>query len=345
MIEVKNLGKRYGTQIAVDNLNFSIKKGEVVGFLGPNGAGKSTTMNMITGYIPSSEGSVTVDGHDILKEPNLVKKSIGYLPEVPPLYPDMYVREYLNFVADLKSVDKKKKAEMIDEIMQVTGIKERQHQLIKQLSKGYKQRVGLAGAIMGYPKVIILDEPTVGLDPVQMMEIRDLIKRLSKNHTVILSSHILSEVSAVCDKIMIINSGKLVVSDTTENLKNQMQTSFTISLLVKGSEEAVKEAFMPIKDQIKEIVFTKKENQELHILITGEDKEIREKIFYALADAKCPILEMKTSTKTLEDIFLEATKEVPKAEIEAETEAETEETVKEVEENQEGGEQSDASDL
>jgi len=310
VIEVKNLVKRYGEHIAIDDLSFMVNKGEVIGFLGPNGAGKSTTMNIITGYIPATEGTIIIDGHDIMKEPLLVKRSIGYLPEIPPLYPDMRVKEYLYFVAKLKRVDKKKMSAMVDEIMIMTGIVERKDQLIKHLSKGYKQRVGLASAIMGYPEVIILDEPTVGLDPMQIIEIRDLIKQLSKEHTVILSSHILSEVSAVCDKVIIINKGKLIVVDTPENLISNMQTSQAVTLLVKGKEASVREALFTIQERIKNIDITVEENNSLKVSITGEGNEdVREAVFYALAEGKCPILEMKASTMTLEDIFLEVTKE------------------------------------
>ena len=205
MIEVNNLVKRYGDHTAVDHLSFKIEKGKIYGFLGPNGAGKSTTMNMITGYIASTEGTVTIDGHDILEEPEQAKKCIGYLPEIPPLYFDMTVLEYMNFAADLKKIPKNEKKSMVEEVMEMVKISDMRNRLIKNLSKGYRQRVGLAQAILGYPEVIILDEPTVGLDPKQIIEIRDLIKSLKKKHTVILSSHILSEVSAVCDYVLIIS--------------------------------------------------------------------------------------------------------------------------------------------
>lgn len=337
MIEVKSLVKRYGEHTAVDNLSFTVDKGEIVGFLGPNGAGKSTTMNIITGYIPATEGTVIIDGHDIMEEPQLVKRRIGYLPELPPLYPDMRVSEFLHFVADLKRVERRKRGDMTEEIMHMTGIAERRGQLIKHLSKGYKQRVGLAAAIMGYPEVIILDEPTVGLDPMQIIEIRDLIKRLSKDHTVILSSHILSEVSAVCDKVMIINKGKLVVSDTPENLVSRMQTSQEVALLVKGEEAVVEEALSGIGERIKDKKITGAENGCLYIEISGQgEDDIREVVFYALAAAKCPILEMKTSVMSLEDIFLEVTREeteredrieedvLPEAELEIRSEEEKE---------------------
>ena len=240
MIEVNNLVKRYGDHTAVDHLSFKIEKGKIYGFLGPNGAGKSTTMNMITGYIASTEGTVTIDGHDILDEPEQAKKCIGYLPEMPPLYFDMTVGEYMNFVADLKKIPKDQKKSMVEEVMEMLKITDMKNRLIKNLSKGYRQRVGLAQAILGYPEVIILDEPTVGLDPKQIIEIRDLIKSLKKKHTVILSSHILSEVSAVCDYVLIISHGKLVASDTPENLGKLAEGSNTLNLLVKGDKDHIR---------------------------------------------------------------------------------------------------------
>ena len=237
MIEVNNLVKRYGDHTAVDHLSFKIEKGKIYGFLGPNGAGKSTTMNIITGYIASTEGTVSIDGHDILEEPEKARKCIGYLPEQPPLYFDMTVLEYMRFAADLKKIPKNKKNEMIEEVMDRVKITDMKNRLIKNLSKGYRQRVGLAQAILGYPEVIILDEPTVGLDPKQIIEIRDLIKDLRQKHTVILSSHILSEVSAVCDYVLIISHGKLVASDTPENLSKLAAGSNNLSLVVKGDKE------------------------------------------------------------------------------------------------------------
>ena len=239
MIEVNNLVKHYGDHTAVDHLSFKIEKGKIYGFLGPNGAGKSTTMNMITGYIASTEGTVTIDGHDILDEPEQAKKCIGYLPEMPPLYFDMTVLEYMNFVADLKKIPKDKKKSMVAEVMEMVKITDMKNRLIKNLSKGYRQRVGLAQAILGYPEVIILDEPTVGLDPKQIIEIRDLIKSLKEKHTVILSSHILSEVSAVCDYVLIISHGKLVASDTPENLGKLAEGSNTLNLIVKGEKDKI----------------------------------------------------------------------------------------------------------
>ena len=311
MIEVSNLTKKYGDHIAVDHLSFRVEKGQIYGFLGPNGAGKSTTMNIITGYLAATEGTVTIDGKDIQKDPEEAKRAIGYLPELPPLYVDMTVREYLDFVAELKKVPKKERKQQIDEVMEMTQISDMQQRLIRNLSKGYRQRVGLAQAILGYPEVIILDEPTVGLDPKQIIEIRDLIRKLGENHTVILSSHILSEVSAVCDHIMIIAHGKLVASDSPENLQKLMSGSMELDLEVKGSAAAVKSALQEISqiDRIEENTEASKNVAKLKV-ISKENADIREQVFYALADAKLPILEMTHAEKSLEDIFLELTEDV-----------------------------------
>ena len=311
MIEVSNLTKKYGDHIAVDHLSFRVEKGQIYGFLGPNGAGKSTTMNIITGYLAATEGTVTIDGKDVQKDPEEAKRAIGYLPELPPLYVDMTVREYLDFVAELKKVPKKERKQQIDEVMEMTQITDMQQRLIRNLSKGYRQRVGLAQAILGYPEVIILDEPTVGLDPKQIIEIRDLIRKLGENHTVILSSHILSEVSAVCDHIMIIANGKLVASDSPENLQKLMSGSMELNLEVKGSAAAVKSALQEISqiDRIEENTEASKNVAKLKV-ISKENADIREQVFYALADAKLPILEMTHAEKSLEDIFLELTEDV-----------------------------------
>ena len=311
MIEVTNLTKKYGDHIAVDHLSFRVEKGQIYGFLGPNGAGKSTTMNIITGYLAATEGTVTIDGKDVQKDPEEAKRAIGYLPELPPLYVDMTVREYLEFVAELKKVPKKERKQQIDEVMEMTQIADMQQRLIRNLSKGYRQRVGLAQAILGYPEVIILDEPTVGLDPKQIIEIRDLIRKLGENHTVILSSHILSEVSAVCDHIMIIAHGKLVASDSPENLQKLMSGSMELDLEVKGSAAAVKSALQEISqiDRIEENTEASKNIAKLKV-ISKENADIREQVFYALADAKLPILEMTHAEKSLEDIFLELTEDV-----------------------------------
>jgi ABC-2 type transport system ATP-binding protein len=318
LIEVKNLVKRYGNNTAVDHLSFSVDKGQVLGFLGPNGAGKSTTMNIITGYISATEGTVTVNGLDVFEEPEEVKKMIGYLPEFPPLYPDMTVKEYLNFVADIKKVNKNAKKQMIEDIMEDTKIAPMANRLIEHLSKGYKQRVGLAQAIMGYPELIILDEPTVGLDPKQIIEIRELIKDLSKNHTVILSSHIMQEVTAVCDTVMIINQGKLILSDKTENLAETLGSTGGLKLTVKGRKEDVLKALNKV-GKINKIEEQEKSNDEVVNLMVycDEHEDIREDIFNAMCEMRTPILEMQTIRMSLEDIFLKVTNNDGIAEEEA----------------------------
>lgn len=308
MIEVNNLVKRYGDHTAVDHLSFKIEKGKIYGFLGPNGAGKSTTMNMITGYIASTEGTVKINGHDILEEPEAAKKCIGYLPEQPPLYFDMTVLEYMKFVADLKKIPKNKKASMIEEVMEMVKISDMRNRLIKNLSKGYRQRVGLAEAIMGYPQVIILDEPTVGLDPKQIIEIRELIKNLKKKHTVILSSHILSEVSAVCDYVLIISHGKLVASDTPDNLGKLAEGSHTLEMLLKGDRSNIEQGLKEVEG-INEVTLTYIDKQNLWSakVTTEESNDVREKVFYKMAEINCPIYEMQSKKVSLEEIFLELT--------------------------------------
>ena len=308
MIEVSNLVKKYGNHTAVDHLSFQIEKGKIYGFLGPNGAGKSTTMNMITGYIASTEGKVMIDGHDILEEPEAAKKCIGYLPEMPPLYFDMTVLEYMKFAADLKKIPRNQKDKQIKEVMDMVKITDMKDRLIKNLSKGYRQRVGLAQAILGYPEVIILDEPTVGLDPKQIIEIRDLIKSLKQKHTVILSSHILSEVRAVCDYVLIISHGKLVASDTPDNLERLAAGSNSLLMKVKGEKDTIRKDLETIEgvtgvemsyDSDEELWKTKVSIQ--------ENVDIREKVFYAMAKANCPIYEMQVKRVSLEDVFLELT--------------------------------------
>lgn len=308
MIEVTNLVKRYGDHTAVDHLSFQIEKGKIYGFLGPNGAGKSTTMNMITGYIASTEGKVIIDGHDILEEPEEAKKCIGYLPEQPPLYFDMTVLEYMKFAADLKKIPRKERESMIEEVMDMVKITDMKNRLIKNLSKGYRQRVGLAQAILGYPEVIILDEPTVGLDPKQIIEIRSLIKELKKKHTVILSSHILSEVSAVCDYVLIISHGRLVASDTPDNLSRLAEGSNTLNMLIKGEKELIENGLKEI-DKVKETELGFNEEEGVwNVSVSTEEKEdIREEVFLKMAELHCPILEMKSKKVSLEEIFLELT--------------------------------------
>lgn len=238
MIEVKDLVKRYGGRTAVDHLNFHVKKGQIYGFLGPNGAGKSTTMNMLTGYLAATEGEIRINGHDVSEEPLEARRCIGYLPEVPPLYPDMTPEEYLCFTAELKGIPKESRTKQVDKVMDELGIRDVKERLIRHLSKGYRQRVGLAQALLGDPEVLILDEPMVGLDPKQIIEIRELIKSLGKKHTVILSSHILSEITSICDHVMIISHGRLVASDTPEGLSKYMKDSDITELRVRGSREA-----------------------------------------------------------------------------------------------------------
>lgn len=310
MIEVSNVTKKYGNHLAVDNLSFHVEKGQIYGFLGPNGAGKSTTMNMITGYLAATEGSITINGRDVGKEPEEAKKSIGYLPEQPPLYVEMTVEEYLAFAAELKKVPKKERKQQIAEVMEMTHITEMSQRLIKNLSKGYRQRVGLAQAILGYPEVIILDEPTVGLDPKQIIEIRDLIQGLRQKHTVILSSHILSEVSAVCDHIMIIAHGKLVASDTPEGLQRLMSGSMELLLTVKGEAEPVRSIInvLPNVEAVETLPCEEEGMVKVRIL-SKENTDTRQEVFYALAEARMPIMEMTHAEKSLEDIFLELTEE------------------------------------
>ena len=308
MIEVSNLVKKYGDHTAVDHLSFQIEKGKIYGFLGPNGAGKSTTMNMITGYIASTEGKVMIDGHDILEEPEVAKKCIGYLPEMPPLYFDMTVLEYMKFAADLKKIPRNQKDKQIKEVMDMVKITDMKDRLIKNLSKGYRQRVGLAQAILGYPEVIILDEPTVGLDPKQIIEIRDLIKGLKQKHTVILSSHILSEVRAVCDYVLIISHGKLVASDTPDNLERLAAGSNSLLMKVKGEKDTIRKALETIEGVTGvEMSYDSDEKLWKTKLSIRENVDIREKVFYAMAKANCPIYEMQVKRVSLEDVFLELT--------------------------------------
>ena len=308
MIEVRNLTKKYGDHFAVQDISFSLEKGKIYGLLGPHGAGKSTTMNIMTGYIAATSGEVIIEGHDIFKEAEEAKKHIGYLPEIPPLYMDMTVWEYLFTVADLKGVPKSERKSMIGDVMEKVMITNMKDRLIKNLSKGYRQRVGLAEAVMGYPEVIILDEPTVGLDPKQIIEIRTLIKNLKKKHTVILSSHILSEVSAVCDYVLIISHGKLVASDTPENLGKLAEGSNTLEMLVKGAEKPIKEALEGIEG-INSVSLEHDDKQNLWSVkvTTEEQNDVREKVFYKMAEINCPIYEMKSKKVSLEEIFLELT--------------------------------------
>lgn len=308
MIEVKNLTKRYGSHTAIRDLNFTVEAGKIYGFLGPNGAGKSTTMNIIAGCLSASEGSVLINGHDIYEEPAEAKKCIGYLPEMPPLYSDMTPAEYLRFVAEAKGIARDEIGPEIAYVTELTQLEDVSDRLIRNLSKGYKQRVGIAQAMIGSPEIIILDEPTVGLDPIQIIEIRDLIRSLGKEHTVILSSHILSEVSAVCDHVIIIANGRVAASDTLDRLT---KSSSTVRVTVKGREKEVRE----IADNIREA-----EQTEMEASTEGANiwelsfqfphgLDMREKIFRLFAQANLPLLKLISEENNLENIFLQLTEE------------------------------------
>lgn len=309
VIEVSGLTKRYGKNTAVNHLSFRVKKGQIYGFLGPNGAGKTTTMNMLTGYLAPTEGQIRIDGHDISEEPVEARRRIGYLPEIPPLYLDMTPLEYLRFAAELKGVAKEKRESEVERVMEKTQIQDMQERLIRHLSKGYRQRVGLAQALLGDPEVLILDEPMVGLDPKQIIEIRELIRSLGKKHTVILSSHILSEITSICDHVMIISHGKLAASDTPENLSHYMKNSDVCELKLRGSREAC-----------------------------GQARELLKRV---------KGLEITASAASLEDVFLELTSSEPEKDEEAGTEKERpEERKPEPEKAKEGKEgKEDAGDL
>ena len=310
MIEVKNVTKKYGSFVAVDDISFTINDGEVVGFLGPNGAGKSTTMNMITGYIEQTEGNILVDGFDTLKKSKKAKKEIGYMPEGVPLYTDLTVKEFVTYMAELRKVDRKTKKENVQKVLKETGLDQMQNKLIKNLSRGQKQRVSLAGTLVADPKILILDEPTVGLDPKQITEIRSLIKNLGKKHTVILSSHILSEVSQICDRVIIINKGKIVAIDTPENLEKKVSDNNIVYVTVEDKEnkiDGIKEKITGIK----EIKLVKEnEDQTKQYEITGEnDVNLNKTIFNEFAKENITIVEMKKAEATLEDAFMKIIKE------------------------------------
>ena len=307
MIEISHLVKKYGDHYAVKDLNVRIEEGQIYGFLGPNGAGKSTTMNMITGYLAPTAGTVKVDGFDIVKEPEKAKEHIGYLPEIPPLYSEMTVEEYLKFAAELKRIPGKERAAQIEKAIKTAQLEDVRKRLINNLSKGYKQRVGLAQAVLGFPEIIILDEPTVGLDPKQIIEIRELIRKLAKKHTVILSSHILAEVREVCDYIMIISGGKLVASDTTENLENMMSGKGQIEVEAKASRDEM-DYIIRRTGKIKEVKYRTSASGITTAQITAKGGEdIREELFLAFSHADVPMLTLNQSKTTLEEIFLELT--------------------------------------
>ena len=305
MIEVKNVTKKYGKAVAVEDISFTINDGEIVGLLGPNGAGKSTTMNILTGYIEQTSGEVTIEGYNTLKKPKKAKMQIGYMAEGVPLYTDLTVKEFVTYMAELKKVNKKERKEKVQKVIEQTGLKEVENKLTKNLSRGYKQRVSMAGALVGEPKILILDEPTVGLDPKQITEIRNLIKELGKTHTVILSSHILSEVSQICNKVIIINKGKIVAIDTPENLENRVSKNNCIYVTVEDTENKIDK----IKNEIKEIknielVQENEDKTKQYLIEADKNIDLRKKIFSEFAKENITIFEMKKADTTLEDAFI-----------------------------------------
>jgi len=307
LIEVNHLTKRYGAHTAVSDLSFSIEKGRIYGFLGPNGAGKSTTMNIITGCLGATEGTVRIGGHDIFEEPIAAKRLIGYLPEIPPLYADMTAGEYLRFVLRAKGVKRADWAAQLSRVMDKTRLHEVEHRLIANLSKGYRQRVGIAQALLGEPEVIILDEPTVGLDPAQIIEIRELIRELGRDHTIVLSSHILSEVQAVCDHIMIIAHGRMAASDTAENLTGLLSGGMTLSLRIRAPQEDVRAALDGLAG-VRGVAYAR-EGDLTCLTVTPEDNaDLRERLFYLCAEKNLPLLELRRERASLEDVFLELTR-------------------------------------
>ena len=306
MIEITNMTKRYGRIKAVDDISFTVDKGEIVGFLGPNGAGKTTTMNIITGYIPSTEGVVKVAGHDVMEEPDAVKRLIGYLPENPPLYLDLTVQEYLGFVSELKKVPRQARRGQINDAMELMGIEDHKKRLLKNLSKGYRQRVGFAQALLGEPELLILDEPTVGLDPKQIIEIRKLIASLGEKHTIILSSHILQEVSAVCERVIIINKGKIAAVDTPENLSRGMGHATRLSVTVHGAQDEVVSAITELGGvQNVEKIGEREQDVATYLVESDRETDVRKPLFFAMANIGCPITDLRSMDMTLEEIFLE----------------------------------------
>lgn len=329
MIEVKNLTKRYGDHLAIDDLSFTVEKGKIYGFLGPNGAGKSTTMNIVTGCLAATSGEVKVGGFDIFEQPKEAKRLIGFLPELPPVYLDSTVEEYLKFVAEAKGLSKKEIPAEIDRVIDVTKIAKYRHRLIKNLSKGYRQRVGISEALVGNPEVIILDEPTVGLDPQQIIEIRDLIRSLKGEHTVILSSHILSEVQAVCEIIIIIANGKLVANDTPENLENQFAKEATITVSAECDQKTLENVLVGLPGIKAFTVMEKGNDAEASVELSSDDpKTVCRTISEALVKANLPILQLSTKRVTLEDVFIELTNsaDIGAAEETEEKEADTDES-------------------
>lgn len=305
MIEVKNVTKKYGKTVAVDNISFTINEGEIIGLLGPNGAGKSTTMNMLTGFIEQTEGEIIIDGYNMLKKPKKAKREIGYMPEGVPLYTDLTVKEFVTYMAQIKNVDRKLRKEKVEKIIEQTGLKDVENKLARNLSRGYKQRVSMAGALVGEPKILILDEPTVGLDPKQITEIRNLIKELGKTHTIIISSHILSEISQICSKVIIINKGKIVAVDTPENLEEKVSNKNCVYVTVEDPENKMKEIKNKIKDIKRlELIEKNEDGTTQYMIESSENIDLRKTIFSELAKENITIFEMKKADTTLEDAFM-----------------------------------------
>lgn len=312
MIEVKHLVKQYGDHRAVDDLSFTVKQGQIYGFLGPNGAGKSTTMNIITGCLAATSGDVLIDGHDIYKDARKAKASIGYLPEQPPLYPDMTPQEYLHFVGELKGLKKADRADAVSAVMEKTGLMEVKDRLIKNLSKGYKQRVGLAQAILGDPQIIILDEPTVGLDPAQIIEIRNVIKSLAPQHTVIFSSHILSEVSEICNQILIISGGKLIAEDTPDNLESHFIAEPVLHITVSGDAQTLTQVLSAVEGiESFEVSETREDGSTDAVITAQKGSDVKASLSKALAENGCYVLRLEESKASLEDVFMELISETP----------------------------------
>ena len=305
MIEVKNVTKKYGKVVAVDDISFTINEGEIIGLLGPNGAGKSTTMNMLTGYIEQTEGQIIIDGYDMLRKPKKAKREIGYMPEGVPLYTDLTVKEFVTYMAEIKKVDKKTRKEQVQKVIEQTGLKDVEKKLTRNLSRGYKQRVSLAGALVGEPKILILDEPTVGLDPKQITEIRNLIKELGKTHTVILSSHILSEVSQICNKVIIINKGKIIAIDTPEKLEEKVSNNNRVYVTVEDKENKMDNMKNKIKDIKKlELIEKNEDGTKQYMIESDNETDLRKTIFSEFAKENITIFEMKKADSTLEDAFM-----------------------------------------
>jgi len=348
LIEIKNVTKKYGNFTAVDDISFDVKDGEIIGLLGPNGAGKSTTMNMITGFIEATEGQIIVNGYDISKKPQKAKKQIGYMPEGVPSYQELTAKEFIKYMAELKLVNKKERKEQIEKVIKQTGLEEVQNKLIRNLSRGYKQRVSMAGALVGSPDVLILDEPTVGLDPKQILEIRNLIKELGKEHTVILSSHILSEVSQICERVVIINKGKIVAIDTPENLEERTKNKNILYVTVEDKEDKMLSVKEKIED-IEELSFVKdnEDGTKQYKIVSEENVDLRKKLFDILPKEDITIFELKKAEVSLEDAFM---KLIDEKEDEVQTNNEEPEEVveevnadEEVQENEEKEEQEVAS--